>query len=283
MTFRQLLRQTHFPLQAFFEAEESALLWMGEDLPPAGVHARQLVLLGTGMAAAGVLTDLQELRLRGEEPPALVHVDASAARTAFAAARDDAGALDALLPLFRPTAVLFDESLRGNSSGVITLEDRAGPTKILKGIAAVAAIRPPALRTLGEAYFVPPAVPTEGRARCAGSLAVALDPPPRQERGGPFWRLGHHSLWRLDVLPWNERLVLAALVGTASREALCLAPSRLLPRVGYVAEVARQLGRTLIGIPLDACPKEMRGGLRSVKCGHVPLAPSILFDAEGVL
>ena len=96
--------------------------------------------------------------------------------------------------------------------------------------------------------------------------------------------MGHHNLWRLDVLPWNERLALAVLVGTAAREALCVAPSRLLPRVGYVAEVARQMGRTLIGIPLDACPKEMRGAMRNLERGHVPLAPSVLFATrEGEL
>jgi hypothetical protein len=164
---------------------------------------------------------------------------------------------------------LYEANLRGRSCAYLALEDGAAPDRIWKGLAAVAAIHSPRLRSLGEAFFVPPVLKSHGPQRARWIAERGLDPPGRGERGGPFWRLGQHGLWRLETLTWSEVLLLAGLLGTSASEVVLVAPPRLMPRIGFVAQVAAETSRRVIGIPLDTCPKEWRPVLRGDRQGGV--------------
>jgi hypothetical protein len=270
----------NIPLEFLMQVEDFSFLWATEKLEKEAVLARRTLLYGACLAAQPLLQEVRAREAAGEETPFLLRVPRDAAREAFETAMCGEVELEDLQPLFRPIAVLHDESLRGSRCGFLFLDDAAAPGGIIKGLTAVTAVHAAQLRVLGEIHLLPPAHPWEGRIRRRWIQGRGVQPPTRRERGGPYWRLGKHNLWRLNVLSWNERLALAALVGTAFHEAILLAPSRLVPKVGYVTETAREMGRRFIEVPLEACPPHLRGPLRTMTNQGVRQTPS-MFDVAG--
>jgi hypothetical protein len=115
----------------------------------------------------------------------------------------------------------------------------------------------------GEVLLVPPALRGEGRRRTDWIRAVDLDLPPANEHLGPFWSLGDGETWRLDVIGWRERLVLAGVVGTRIGVCVVVCETSSFPRIGFVVEKARSLGRTLVHVPLEAVPESLRAELQA--------------------
>ena len=218
----------------------------GVRVEPTGACAVDVVEVGAASAAVA-------------EP--LVTVDHDSAARAFATlSNDPASPIDvrALLDTFHPTALLYATEAQARETALLGLRD-AARRSTLHGLTAMGEYRGGRrFNALGEALFVPPALRGEVRARSAWIRKQGLDLPSWREAGGPFWRLGRYNLWRLDVLGWPERLALGALVGTQRRVAVLVGPSHLFPRVGFVVETARQMGRTLIGVPLEAAPARLR-------------------------
>jgi hypothetical protein len=136
---------------------------------------------------------------------------------------------------------------------------------------------------LGDVMFVPPALRGELRTRSAWLRKHPIDLPSCRESGGPYWRLGRYNLWRLDVLGWPERLALAALVGTNRRTAVLIGPSHLFPRVGFVIETARQMGRTLIGVPIEAVPARLRTLVEKSRRREMSRRAQVLMGLEAFL
>jgi hypothetical protein len=258
--WRDMLRRFQVPLATALYAESGQSRLELDMLDADSVRARRTALFGACSAAAELVATPTPGPHTGP-----VWVDLERARSCFTRAIEHPESCSDLLPVFRPTAFLFEENLRGRGSHYFCLADDAAPPSIFTGLAAVASIATASIRSLGETYFVPPVPRRDGPAREAWIHAMGLDPPRHGEPGGPFWRLGRHGLWRLDVLAWNEILVLAALIGTNAREAVVVAPRHLLPQIGFVAEIARQMQRTLIGVPLEACPRPTRGMLRDLR------------------
>jgi len=282
VNWRAVMRQMSVPLEFLLQVEDFSFLWATEKLEKEAVLARRTVIHGACLAAKTVLQELRARQAAGEDAPSLVHVPEQVAREAFDMASRTEVELEALQEVFRPVAVLHDEALRGSRCGYLFLDDAAAPSGTVKALTAVAAVHSSHVRVLGEVHLLPPAHPWEGRTRRRWIQGRRIQPASRSERGGPYWRLGKHNLWRLNVLSWNERLALAALVGTSLREAILLAPSRLVPKVGSVAETARETGRTLIEVPLEACPPHLRGPLRTMPAAGARERPS-MFDVAGDL
>jgi len=113
----------------------------------------------------------------------------------------------------------------------------------------------------GESWLVPPALRGEGQRRTDWMRAVDLDPPPAREEAGPFWSLGQSELWRLDLLGWREQVVLAAAIGTRMPVSAVVCETNDFPRIGYVVERIRALGRTVVHVPLAAVPDALRAEL----------------------
>jgi len=236
----------------------------GPCLSVRGATRRSVAADRSGVAESGTALPVEPLgrQVRSTEPlqgdPILV-AEHDVAAGAFAESMTKSLVIDDLFAVFRPTVLLYDTALHRDEHPIIGFKDRAGPRRIVKGLTAVGEpARGGNFRALGDVFLVPPGLRGEGRKRGRWIRARALDPPLLGERGGPYWRLGQYNLWRLDVLGWPERLVLAALVGTACSEAVILGPPQLLPRIGFVAEVARQMGRRLIGIHSDCCPEPLQ-------------------------
>lgn len=279
--WRSVLRQMGLPLEFLLQVEDFSFLWAMEKLEKEAVQARRAVLHGACLAARSALQEMRRRDGSRDEAPSLVSVPRERAQEAFVAASHRDVELEDLQEVFRPVAILHDESLRGNRCGFLFLDDAAAPTGLVKALMAVTAVHAAQLRVLGEMHLLPPAHPWEGRTRRRWIQGQGIQPPSRRERGGPYWRLGKHNLWRLNVLSWNERLALAALAGTALREAILLAPSRLVPKVGIVIETARDMGRTLIAVPLEACPARLRGPLRTIGSTGTLDMPTIFDDMGG--
>ena len=264
MPWRELLRNFHLPLQDMLVAPETQDEFGCGRFDASAVEIRLRALHGACLAA-----EIPAPRQSDSLSPHLVCLDAELAAACFARARRATNTLDDVLSIFRPTVFLYEANLRGRSCAYLALEDGAAPDRAWKGLAAVAAIHSPRLRSLGEAFFVPPVLHAQGHQRARWIHERGLDLPCRGERGGPFWRLGQHGLWRLETLAWSEVLVLAGLIGTSAREVVLVAPSRLMPRIGFVAQVAAETSRRVIGVPIDTCPKEWRPVLRGDRPGKV--------------
>ena len=271
MDWRETLRRFHVPLENVLYTELGQQRLDLDRLDAKAVRARRTALFGACSAAA-TCVDLLAPHPHPTGEPVWVPLDR--ARCSFERAAETPDPGDALQRLFRPTVFLFEESLRGRGGHSFCIEDDAAPPGIYTGLVALVSVTTPRVRTLGEAFFVPPVTRHDGAARAAWIESRQLDPPRRGEIGGPFWRLGRQGIWRLEVLSWNEILVLAALVGTAARQTVVVAPRHLLPRIGFVADLARQMERTLIGVPLEACPRPLRGMLREVhdECSSTELS-----------
>jgi len=282
MIWRDMLRRFHVPLPTALYADPGQTRFKLDMLDADSVRVRRTALFGACSAAAEFLTtsppEAEPQRL-GATP---VWVDPETARRCFESAGTKPELCDRLPHVFRPTAFLFEENLRGRGSHYFCLEDDAAPQGIYTGLVAIVSVTSPHIRTLGETYFVPPVPRRAGPARESWMQSRHLDPPRHGEPGGPFWRLGRHALWRLDVLAWNEILILAALIGTNAREAVIVGPRHLLPRIGFVAELARQMERTLIGVPIEACPRPLRGMLRDLHRVERSTEMSLFWDPEDV-
>jgi hypothetical protein len=272
----------NIPLEFLFQVEDFSFFWPAEKLDKESLLARRTVLYGACLAARTTLDEFHGQERTGDDLPCLVRVPPEVAREAFETASRKEVELEELQKVFRPVAILHDEPLRGSRCGYLFLEDGSAPKSSIKAMGAVAAVHTAWLRVLGEAHLLPPAHPWEGRVRRRWVQGRGIQPASRKERGGPFWRLGKHNLWRLSVLSWNERLALAALVGTSLPEAILLAPSRLVPKVGYVTETAREAGKRFIEVPIDACPPHLRGPLRTL-AATVPTGRPSMFDVPGDL
>ncbi|UCE02515.1 MAG: hypothetical protein JSW67_14930 [Candidatus Latescibacterota bacterium] len=209
--------------------------------------------------------------------PPLVLVDPDTAARGFERAMQERRADRALFDVFRPTALLYEATARPRDHALVGLRDSVSQSPQMKGLTAVGDyVRRGRYRVLGDLFFVPQAKRGEARERSRWLRASALDPPRWDERGGPFWRLGRFNMWRVDVLGWHERLALAALVGTTCTEAVLLGPPKLFPRIGFVAEVARCLGRTLVGVPLDSCPERLVEEIHDMRVRAMPRDASFI-------
>jgi hypothetical protein len=219
-----------------------------------------------------------------EEPgtparPPLVVVDPNTAARGFERAMQERRADRVLFDVFRPTALLYEAAARPRDHALVGLRDSVAQSQLMKGLTAVGDyVRRGRYRVLGDLFFVPPAKRGEARERSRWLRASELDPPRWDERGGPFWRLGRFNMWRVDVLGWHERLALAALVGTTRTEAVLLGPPKLFPRIGFVAEVARCLGRTLVGVPLDTCPDRLVKEIHAMRERAMPRDASFIMS-----
>ncbi len=274
MPWREFWRNFHLPLQDMLVAPETQDEWSCGRFDAAAVEIQQRALHGACLAAESHAAP----GLSNSAPQHLVCLETALAAACFAQARRATDTLDALLPIFRPCVFLYEANLRGRSCAYLALEDGAAPDRSWKGLAAVAAIHSPRLRSLGEAFFVPPVLHAQGPQRERWIGERGLDLPCRGERGGPFWRLGQHGLWRLETLSWSEVVLLAGLLATSAREVVLVAPPRLMPRIGFIAQVAAETSRRVIGVPLDACPKEWRPVLRGDRQGKVPQGLSLWLD-----
>ncbi len=298
MVWRDMLRRFHVPLPHVLYLEPGLRRYRLDALDADAVRVRRIALYGACSAAAAVAGKESSVASAATSrtafaampagsvpsgfPDAVTWVDLDLASACFDRAFENPDSCEDLASVFQPTAFLFEESLRGGSNSYFCLEDGAAPQGIHTGLAAVVSVQRSRLRTLGETFFVPPVLPRDGSARAAWVEARRLDPPLHGEPGGPFWRLGRHGMWRLDVLAWNEVLALAALIGTNAKTAVLVAPRHLVPRVGFVAELARQMGRSLVGVPLEACPRPLRGLLRDLQVSDVSFDLSLFTGTLGL-
>lgn len=290
--WNELLRMLDLPRSTQFEDGSSLALRLGGSLTTSVMRATQHLVLGGCRAAAAALepqrgdaarsasnapstramsVDDQHAGLRAvdvlsDDPSAppfepLVLVDHETTARAFADLSEDlSGKIDtrALRNAFHPTALLYEANASGTETTMLGLRDSERRHTLI-GMTAMGEYQGSRrFDALGDVLFVPPALRGELRSRSAWLRKHPLDLPSCRESGGPYWRLGRYNLWRLDVLGWPERLALAALVGTNRRTAVLVGPSHLLPRVGFVVETARQMGRMLIGVPLEAVPAGLR-------------------------
>ena len=291
--WNDFVRMLDLPRSTMFEDGGSLAMQLGDSLSPNVMRAAQLLVLGACRAAATALDagtahtvesragapsarapslDVHNAGPRAvdvltDDPtappvaaPLLVVDDETAARV-FAELPDAPGnAIDApaLRETFHPTALLYEADPRRTETAMLGLRD-ANRRITLFGMTAMGEYHGNRrFNALGDVMFAPPAVRGEVRERSEWLRQHPLDLPSWRESGGPYWRIGRYNLWRLDVLGWPERLALAALVGTNRRVAVMVGPRQLFPRVGFVIETARQMGRTLIGVPIEAAPERLR-------------------------
>lgn len=290
----EFLRMLDRPRSNLFEDGSSLAMQLGGSLATDVTLCTQRLVLGACRAAAATLDGATDSGVAASNPAAkaavapgfevrvvgpravdlypsedmgspvsqpLVVVDETTTARAFATLSEDLDASVAaieLLNVFHPTAILYEADPRRPETTLLGLRDSTRRAT-LQGMTAMGEYHGNRrFNALGDVVFVPPAVRGHVRARSAWLRKTALDLPSWRESGGPFWRLGRYNLWRLDVLGWAERLALGALVGTDRRIAVVLGPRHLFPRVGFVPETARQMGRTLIGVPFEAVPEPLR-------------------------
>jgi len=165
VNWRAVMAQVNLPLDFLLQADESTFLWATEKLQKGAVLARRVVLHGACLAAREALQELRAQEAAGQDTPHFVCVEKDAARQAFNEANRDKVGIEELQEVFRPVAILLDESLRGNRCGFLFLDDPSAPERIIKALTAVAAVRREQLRALGEVHLVPPALASEGRVR----------------------------------------------------------------------------------------------------------------------
>jgi hypothetical protein len=229
---------------------------LGLRLPPDALRARRRLVLGTARAARAVLAR--------HEPGPVVWADAETARRAFADAPEDPG-IALLCREFLPTVLLHDGESGDAAVDLHWWRDAAPPRTVGKGILGVTADSRRRHRIAGEVMLVPPAHRGEGRRRVEWLREVGLEPPAVQDPLGPYWSLGELEAWWIEVIGWRERLVLAGLLGTRMPAAVVVGGPDALPRIGYVVEKARELGRALVGVPLAAVPEDLRAALATTR------------------
>jgi hypothetical protein len=235
-------------------------LGRGLVLSPDAVRVRRVLALGASRAAHAALAE----RPASERDEALCFATPETTRIAFDAAARSTVRLDILLAAFMPTAVIHAvEPLNGDTL-VERWRDDAPPHDIAKGLLALG-LAGEVLHVRGESWLVPPAFRGEGQRRTDWMRAIDLDPPSAREEAGPFWSLGQSELWRLDLLGWREQVVLAAAIGTRMPVSTIVCHSADFPRIGYVVETIRSLGRTVVHVPLPAVPEELLAQLNATR------------------
>jgi hypothetical protein len=251
-------------------------MWDTQPMPPferaappdaRGSTALRAALLGCVRAAKSGLA----LREPSETWEPLCMVDALAATEAFRNTSSEAAVdLRRLLEVFMPVTILYPSPRRASYAELTWWQDEARPDGFIKGLVWVSN-RPVegesgAIEVLGETFFMPPASRgAEGRLRSNWVRAARLDLPQLDEAGGPFWKLGQSESWRLQVMSGAERLVLAGLIGANAETCAVLAPLRSFPRVGFVCETARRLGRTIACVPWEAIPADLADELQRAR------------------
>ena len=250
------------------DPDEGNLNLYGPELTPDIITTLRTALFGTVLAAGAARRDLPAGPL-----PALVEVRADTTAAAFAVAMaEEPLRLDSLLSHFVPTALAYTAGPVRSRLDFLWALDRISPPGCLKNLTVLAntmeAAGGEAMVVLGDTFLMPPALRGEGARRSAWVRGVDLDPPRRRDACGPYWRLGQRDAWRLDVLSWHERLVLAALIGTNMEVCAFLAPAAHFPRVGFVVETARRFGRTIVCVALEHLPPAMRLRLEDTRRAH---------------
>ncbi len=312
-SWHEFMRLLELPRSTLFHDGNSFSMQLG-DTPKAEVmRATQHLVLGACRAAARAMDVVDEnvacttLRVHPRGPsavdiqcaaPGVAHTDApphvepavivdpERAADAFATVADDPHEpvdLRGLLDVFLPTALLYEETPNVRETALLGLR---GPVRASKlyGLTAMGEYHGRRrFNALGDVFFTPPALRGELRARAAWIREQELDLPSWREAGGPFWRLGRYNLWRLDALGWPERLALAALTATNRRTAVVVGPSHLFPRVGFVVESARAMGRTLIGVPLEAAPARLRDAVQGARDRFLSRRAQMFMGLEGFL
>jgi len=257
------------------DPEDSNLNLFGPEMSPDTITTLRTALFGTVLAAGAARRDLPP----GPQPE-LVEARADTTGAAFAVAlAEEPLRLDQLLPHFVPAAFLYTSAPARTRLDFLWTLDRASPPGCLKTLTVlsngITAARGTEMKVHGDAFLMPPALRGEGKLRSDWVRRVGLDPPRRRDACGPYWRLGNREAWRLDVLSWHERLVLAVLIGTGMETCAVLAPAAHFPRVGFVLETARRFGRTIVCVALEHVPDTMRARLEDARRTQlVPDAPA---------
>jgi hypothetical protein len=250
----------------FLGGDDLSLQLYGPTIAPECITTIRTALFGACLAAGAARRDL------GPGPVTLlVEARADTTRAAFdVALSEEPLRLDQLLAHFVPAAFLY----ASNRVAQQRIEymwglDRVSPPGCLKNLTAMANVPlldgSEALTALGDTFLMPPAVRGEGVQRTTWAREVNLDPPRRRDLCGPFWRLGRRNEWRLNVISWHERMILAALLGTTFETCVVLAPAAHFPRVGFVYETAQRFGRTIVCVPLEEMPERLRERLESTR------------------
>jgi hypothetical protein len=283
----RLMRTFH---RYFLSETEIAATSSGPCLDAEATGVLRTTLLGAARAAERTLVGGEngggggaggdgEGRKGGEDarsdPVRLVDRDTAVAAFEDALAAEPVS-LEDLQDSFRPTAILYQAGRFETDADLLTFHDTAPPHDVLKGLSVGRDTwedRERRVWVYGDTLLVPPATRGWGRRRQEWIQQSQLEPPPITEHAGAFWRLGGSRLFYLQILSAHERLVLAALVGTNRRECVLVAPQPLFPKVGFVVEVAREMGRTIFCVPLDCVPARLLERLQEKRSRPAPGGP----------
>ena len=123
-------------------------------------------------------------------------------------------------------------------------------------------------RVAGEVHFVPPVRRGERARRRAWVDANDIDPPPHRGPGEPCRLLADSEQWRLGILGWRERLVLAGALSTRLPVTAVVCGPAMLPRVGFVVQKVALLRRTLVHVPWEALPDDLQASLLATRTVH---------------
>jgi hypothetical protein len=225
-------------------------------------EARRAVMLGAARAARAAL----DRRDPADRDGPVCIAPAAAVEAAFAATLAAPVRLDILLAAFVPTTLLYESDLDPRGHDVVCCRDGAVPSDVAKALLHVDSDRlENPWRVRGETLFLPPVGRGEGRRRAAWVRQQELELPSLQNGTDPFARMGRARRWKADLLGWHERLVLAGVLAAHSAVTVVVGPERRVPRIGWAVETARQLGRTIVGVPMDLLPGELRAALEAAR------------------
>ena len=229
-------------------------------LSPASVRARRRLVLGASRAAQAALAE----RPAADRDEPIGFASQATAETAFRAVTGVEVRVEILFAGFLPTVVLYPDRSPANLASLHWWYDDVPPHEYGKGLVRIVT-HGGRRRSSGEVFLLPPALRNEGRRRIDWMRSVDLDPPRVRDNAGPFWTLGESEIWRLDFLGWHELLILAAVIGTRIPVTAVVCELESVPRIGYVVETARELGRTVVHVPLAAVPEELRAALETTR------------------
>lgn len=242
--------------------------WQGEvSLDRAATDTRRTLLFGAARAARAGL----DARAPQDQGEPRCDVDLETARAAFRGAIAASPLrLELVLAAFVPTVIVYPEGAALLEPESLWFSERAGPHDWVKGLLLLGEqAGEHQRRAAGEAHFLPPVRRGELARRRDWVEANDIDPPLRQGWGGPFRRLGESELWRLGMLGWREKLVLAGALSTRIPVCAVVCGPAALPRVGYVVQKLRLCRRTIVHVPWDALPVEFQDRLLATRFVHL--------------
>lgn len=222
------------------------------------VHAARGVLAAASRAARSALA-------HATGPVCIV--ERQAVREAFAGFDPQVTyRIEQLLGVFLPTTLLYTQEPALLENGFMYQRDGVAPVQWMQGLCyGHDAVLPEGQVVVmwGETILIPPAVRGEGARRSDWVRHTDLDAPRWREAGGPFWRLGRSRLWRLQVISWHERLLLAALLGTSRDSCVLVSPAVHFPRAGFVLQTAAAMGSRIACLALEDLPEAARDVLEN--------------------